>query len=121
MKEEVVIQLYNEDGTYRSDADVKTSAKMVNFADGQTLQEKMDAGNLKGQKGDTGPQGIKGDVGAQGPKGDTGPQGVQGVKGATGAAGPVGPQGLQGVKGDSIKVGTSYETAQIKNIFFKLI
>ena len=34
--------------------------------------------NLKGEKGDTGPQGPKGDTGIQGPKGDTG---------ATGAAG----------------------------------
>jgi hypothetical protein len=40
------------------------------------------AGNgAKGDKGDTGPQGV------QGVKGDTGPQGVQGVKGTPGAQG----------------------------------
>jgi hypothetical protein len=53
---------------------------------------------VKGDTGATGPQGIKGDTGAQGPqglKGDTGVQGPQGVKGDTGAQGP------QGVKGDT--------------------
>ena len=73
--------------------------------------------NLKGAKGDTGPQGPKGDTGAtgpqgpqgetgatgaQGPKGDTGetgPQGPQGDTGATGATGPQGPQGIQGIQG----------------------
>ncbi len=54
----------------------------------------------KGDKGDTGLQGIQGD------KGDTGLQGIQGVKGDTGTAGAngadgiQGEQGLQGVKGD---------------------
>ncbi|MGR5480359.1 hypothetical protein ACPV5A_24535, partial [Vibrio chagasii] len=61
-----------------------------------------------GPKGDTGPQGIQGDTGAQGPKGDTGPQGIQGdtgaqgLQGVTGAQGPkgdTGPQGLQGATG----------------------
>lgn len=71
--------------------------------------------DLKGEKGDTGPQGAKGDTGPQGPKGDTGPQGLQGEqgpkgdtgeKGATGEkgdAGPkgdTGPQGIQGEKGE---------------------
>ena len=46
--------------------------------------------NLKGNKGDPGPQGI------QGPKGDTGTQGPQGEKGDKGEAGA---QGLQGEKG----------------------
>ena len=43
-----------------------------------------------GPKGDTGPQGAKGDTGAAstvpGPKGDTGATGPQGAKGDTGAA-----------------------------------
>lgn len=60
-------------------------------------------------RGDTGPQGQKGDegpagpAGPQGPKGDTGPagpEGPQGPKGDTGATGPAGPQGPQGEKGD---------------------
>ena len=40
-------------------------------------------GNIKGEKGDTGSQGVKGDTG------DTGPQGVKGDTGDTGPAGPV--------------------------------
>lgn len=50
-------------------------------------------------KGDTGPQGEKGekgDAGAQGEKGDTGAQGPQGEKGDTGDTGP------QGEKGDGL-------------------
>lgn len=70
----------------------------------------MDFGNVKG---DTGPQGAKGDIGPQGPqgtKGDTGPQGIQGpqgLKGDTGAQGlkgdkgDTGSQGIQGPKGDT--------------------
>lgn len=49
----------------------------------------------KGDKGDTGSQGI------QGVKGDTGSQGIQGVKGDTGSQGTQGIQGIQGVKGDT--------------------
>lgn len=44
-----------------------------------------------------GPQGEKGDTGAQGPqgeKGDTGDQGPQGEKGDTGEQGPAGANGL---------------------------
>ena len=61
----------------------------------------------KGEKGDTGAQGIqgeKGETGEQGPqgeKGDTGEQGIQGPKGDTGEQGPQGPQGAQGPKGDT--------------------
>ena len=64
-------------------------------------------------RGETGPQGLKGDTGATGPqgekgeKGDTGIQGEKGDKGDTGSTGPQGvrgeqgPQGIQGVKGDT--------------------
>lgn len=48
---------------------------------------------LKGEKGDTGPQGI------QGPKGDVGPQGKQGIQGPIGPQGEQGIQGIQGEKG----------------------
>lgn len=57
---------------------------------------------LKGDTGDTGPQGLKGDTGATGPqglKGDTGATGPQGPKGDTG---DIGPQGPKGDTGDSI-------------------
>ncbi len=76
--------------------------------------------NIKGPKGDTGPQGEqgpKGDTGATGPqgeKGDKGDQGIQGVKGDTGAEGPQGPkgdtgaEGPQGPKGEKGDDGKSY-------------
>lgn len=48
--------------------------------------------------GPAGPQGPKGDTGAQGPAGADGAQGIQGPAGADGAQGP---QGIQGVKGDT--------------------
>ena len=79
------------------------NANQITFADGQTFQAKLDAGTLKGEKGDKGEQGPKGDAGEQGPKGDTGeqgPQGLQGEKGDKGDPGEQGPQGLQGEKGD---------------------
>ena len=70
------------------------NASQITFADGQTFQAKLDAGTLKGDKGDTGaqgPQGIQGEQGPQGIQGETGPQGIQGE---------IGPQGIQGPKGD---------------------
>ena len=65
-----------------------------------------DGGNIKGPKGDIGPQGPKGDIGQQGPKGEQGdigpegPQGIQGPKGDTGEQGPQGVQGLEGLQGE---------------------
>lgn len=56
------------------------NANQIQFADGQTFQDKLDTGILKGEKGD---------------KGDTGEQGPQGIQGATGK------QGIQGPKGDT--------------------
>lgn len=51
-----------------------------------------------------GPQGVKGDTGAQGPqgeKGDTGATGATGPQGVKGEKGDTGAQGLQGEKGDT--------------------
>lgn len=53
-------------------------------------------GQLQGPKGD---KGEKGDTGAQGVKGDTGATGPQGVKGDTGATGPAGAKGATGATG----------------------
>ena len=56
----------------------------------------------KGDTGATGPQGLQGPAGTkgpQGPKGDTGATGPQGPKGDTGATGPQGLQGPAGTKG----------------------
>ena len=66
------------------------NASQITFADGQTFQAKLDAGTLKGPKGDTGlqgPQGIQGEQGLQGPKGDKGDPGEQGPAGANGRDG----------------------------------
>lgn len=95
----VRVQLLNsETEEVEEEVDVLTSADCVLFADGETFQEKLNDGKLKGStgpqgpKGDTGPQGLKGDTGAQGPKGDTG---AQGPKGATGSTGPTGKSAYQ--------------------------
>src|SRR5262249_48388412 len=47
----------------------------------------------------TGPQGPKGDTGAQGPQGPQGNAGPQGPKGDTGDTGPQGPKGDPGPQG----------------------
>ena len=73
-----------------------------------------DLSGAQGIKGDIGPQGPKGDTGEtgpQGPKGDTGETGPQGPKGDTGETGPQGPKGdtgetgPQGPKGDTGETG----------------
>ena len=57
---------------------VYLTSEDIPFSDGETFQQKYDAGELKGDTGPQGPAGPKGDTGPQGsagPKGDTGPQG----------------------------------------------
>ena len=46
------------------------NANQIQFADGQTFQDKLNAGTLKGAKGDQGEQGPQGIQGEQGPKGN---------------------------------------------------
>ena len=92
------------------------NANQITFNDGATIQEKLDAGELKGDKGDTGPHGPKADKGDKGDpftyadfteeqlaglKGDTGEQGPQGPQGEKGDKGDPGEQGPQGDKGDT--------------------
>ena len=101
-------------------------ASMIIFTDGETFQNKLDAGTLKGDKGDTGatgPKGPKGDTGAQGPqglkgdKGDTGaqgPQGLKGEKGDTGATGPKGDKGDTGAQGPQGEKGSDGLTTAVK-------
>jgi hypothetical protein len=71
---------------------------------------------LKGDTGNQGPQGVKGDTGNTGPQGpqglkgdtgDQGPQGPQGLKGDTGATGAQGPQGIQGATGPQGNTGAA--------------
>jgi len=63
------------------EVDVLTSADCVTFSDGQTFQDKLNNGSLKGPAGDTGA------TGPQGPKGETGATGAAGAKGSTGTRG----------------------------------
>lgn len=114
----------------------------VKFTDGETFQQKYDAGELTGPAGKNGatftpavdssgnlswsndsglanpetvnirgPQGLKGDTGAQGPKGDTGPQGEQGEQGLQGPAGADGEPGATGPAGADGEDGGYYKPA----------
>lgn len=66
----VRVQLLNEStGAVLKEVDVLTSADAVTFADGQTFQQKLDSGALKGATGATGPKGDTGATGATGAKG----------------------------------------------------
>ena len=96
------------------------NADMVDgFHAGELTGEKGDTGadGTQGDKGDTGPQGEKGDKGDTGPgggdkgdKGDTGPAGPAGADGADGPkgdTGDTGPIGLTGDKGDTGPAGAT--------------
>lgn len=92
----VRVQLYDKEGNLLGDADVLTSADMIYFEDGETLQKKLEAGELTGKRGAAGPQGPIGPKGEMGPQG---PPGVPGPKGDTGEIGPQGPRGFTGMDG----------------------
>lgn len=135
--QKVRIQLYDENNAYVNDVDVMTSADCVLFSDGQTFQEKLAAGTLKGAKGDTGAAGAKGATGATGAAGTaatiavgTVTTGVAGSnaavtnggtaaaavfnftipRGATGATGPQGPKGEIGATGAAGQKGSQAYT-----------
>lgn len=121
------------------DVDVKTSASCVSFADGTTFEQKLQSGELKGEKGD---QGLKGESGIAAtvkigsvtsgttpsisnvgtstnatfnfvlPKGDKGEKGDRGIQGE---------KGEKGENGDEIKLGTSISNAQTVKLFFKVV
>lgn len=72
---------------------------MVTFSGLSASEQQNFKGNTgpqgpKGDTGATGPQGLQGPAGAKGPQGDRGPQGLPGPQGPQGATGPQGPQGL---------------------------
>ena len=72
------------------------SAYEIAVEDGFEGNETAWLASLKGEKGDTGPQGAPGPQGPQGekgPQGETGPRGPQGEKGDTGAQGAPGKDG----------------------------
>lgn len=73
----VRVQLLNENtGEVIKEVDVLTSADAVTFSDGQTFQQKLDAGLLRGQTGAQGVQGPKGNTGERGPNGEQGAKGI---------------------------------------------
>ena len=59
------------------------NANQITFADGETFQGKLDAGTLKGEKGDPGEQGPQGLKGEKGDPGEQGPAGADGQDGLT--------------------------------------
>ncbi|MEA2162751.1 MAG: hypothetical protein QOK37_878 [Thermoanaerobaculia bacterium] len=72
-------------------------------ADNADFEVTLGAVGPQGAKGDTGAQGP---IGLQGPKGDTGATGPQGIAGPQGLQGPVGPQGIQGPAGPAGPAGS---------------
>ena len=109
------------------------NANQITFADGQTFQAKLNAGTLKGEKGDKGDAFTYDDftpeqlASLKGDKGDTGEQGLQGIQGEKGDAftyedftqeqleslrGPQGEQGIQGEKGDTGEQGIQGEKGE---------
>lgn len=69
-------------GAVLQEVDVLTSADAVTFSDGQTFQQKLDSGLLKGATGAQGVQGIKGETGSTGAVGATGAKGETGTRGS---------------------------------------
>ena len=88
----------------------------IKFADGQSLQDKVDNGTFKGDKGDQGekgnaftyddftPEQLAALKGEKGDKGDAGEQGPQGIQGEQGPQGAVGPAGADGVGIETVKI-----------------
>ena len=66
-KRKVRVQLLDENtNEVLEEVDVLTSADCVTFSDGETFQQKLDNGKLKGDKGDTGAKGATGATGQRG-------------------------------------------------------
>ena len=84
------------------------NASQITFADGQTFQAKLEAGILKGDKGEKGDQGEQGIQGEKGEQGEQGPQGIQGPKGDAGEQGPAGANGQDGLTTSIAVNGNTY-------------
>lgn len=68
--DKVRVQLLDKaTGDVLKEVDILTSADAVKFEDGESFQQKLEAGTLKGQKGDTGATGATGTAGATGQRG----------------------------------------------------
>lgn len=81
------------------------NASEIIFSDGETFQDKLNSGELKGEQGIQGPKGDQGEPGEPGKDGEQGPKGDQGIQGIQGEQGPKGDQGNPGVT-PIIEVGT---------------
>lgn len=68
---------------YVDDALKGVKAANVKFEDGETFQQKLEAGELKGDRGEVGPAGPAGPAGPQGNDGEDGKPGENGKDGAT--------------------------------------
>ena len=75
------IYKYADDAAKNAVKDV--SAGNVKFEDGETFQQKLEAGELKGDRGETGPAGPQGADGTPGEPGTPGKDGTAGKDGAT--------------------------------------
>lgn len=80
-----------------SDGDLITKEKLNKLENG--VRDNVGVQGPKGDAGPQGPQGETGPAGPQGPKGDTGEAGPKGDKGDAGETGPAGPQGPKGDTG----------------------
>ena len=88
-----------------SGKNVETIAENAENAIGKvnSLEERANSGEFKGDKGDPGAKGDKGDPGAKGDKGDAGAKGDKGDAGAKGDKGDTGAKGDKGDTGDAGK------------------
>lgn len=75
-------QRFRRVGYYSPDSLLKDLQELDDLV--TSMQARMDSGEFKGEKGDTGPKGDTGDSGLQGP---TGLQGQRGSQGTTGPSG----------------------------------
>jgi len=122
-KSRMFADLMGSDGNIKSDK-MATSAAKNDLSNVTSLPAAVRT-QLKGDIGNTGAQGTKGDTGAVGPAGSNGTIGVDGAvgpagsNGATGSQGPIGntgatgsqgatgPQGAQGIQGATGSQGNS--------------
>lgn len=89
LKKTQLPELATSDVTGLDNALKNVPAGNVHFIDGETFQEKLDSGELKGQDGKDGAPGK---------------DGKDGAPGATGGIGPQGPEGEPGPKSDKIEL-----------------
>lgn len=88
-----------------SEEDGGTNLVTIHLISGESFEIQI----KNGMKGDIGPQGPKGDTGETGPQGEKGEKGDQGETGPKGDTGETGATGPQGPKGDTGETGPQGE------------